>query len=311
MRTLRGIDELRAVLDPARRAGRTIGLVPTMGALHEGHVSLFRRARAECDVVVASLFVNPAQFDDRGDLDGYPRDLAADEQAATAAGVDFLFAPSVEEVYPSGFAAAVTVAGITERLEGRHRGSGHFEGVSTVVAKLLNMAGPDVAYFGQKDAQQALVVRRMVRDLNFPVRIEVCPTVRQGDGLAMSSRNRLLSSAERERATALYRGLQLAVARIDAGERDAGAVVAAASAEITSEQGVELEYFELVDPESFAPVGRVDRDVVAVVAAHVGAIRLIDNQPIPAPPAPVEGPAPSHGAGRAERNEEVLQCSAQ
>ncbi len=310
MRTLRRIAELRAVLDPARRAGRTIGLVPTMGALHEGHVSLLRRARADCDVVVASLFVNPAQFNDRGDLDGYPRDLALDERIAANAGVDYLFAPPVEEVYPSGFATTVTVAGVTERLEGRQRGSGHFDGVSTVVAKLLNMVGSDVAYFGQKDAQQALVVQRMVRDLDFPVRIEVCPTIRERDGLAMSSRNRLLSSADRDRATALFRALQLAVARIDAGERDSDAIAAAARAEIASTPGIELEYFELVDPESFAPVGCVDRGVIAVVAARVGAVRLIDNQPIPVPPAPVEGAPPSPAAARADRNEEVLQCNA-
>lgn len=310
MRTLRTVDELRATLTPARRAGRTIGLVPTMGALHEGHLSLFRRARSECDVVVASLFVNPTQFNDRGDLDSYPRTQSRDEQMAADSGVDYLFAPPVEEVYPADFATTVTVAGASERLEGQHRGSGHFDGVSTVVAKLLNMAGPDVAYFGQKDAQQALIIKRLVSDLNFPVRIEVCPTVREPDGLAMSSRNRLLSPTDRQSATALYRALQLAAARIEAGERDAVAVAAAASAEVTSRSGVELEYFELVDPASFAPVGHVDRDVVAVVAARVGGIRLIDNQPIPAQPAPVKGSSPSHGAGRAERNEEVLQCSA-
>ncbi len=310
MRTIHAIDELRAALAPARRAERTIGLVPTMGALHDGHLSLFRRARAECDVVVASLFVNPAQFNDRRDLDSYPRDQAGDEQLAADAGVDYLFAPSAQEIYPPGFATTVTVAGASERLEGEHRGSGHFDGVSTVVAKLLNIAGPDAAYFGQKDAQQALVLKRMTSDLNLPVRIEVCPTVRERDGLAMSSRNRLLSPEERQRATALYRALQLAAARIGSGEHDAAAIASAASTEITLMPGIELEYFELVDPESFAPVGHVDRAVIAVVAARVGGIRLIDNQPIPAAPAPVQGPSPSHGAVRSERNEEALQCSA-
>lgn len=310
MRTVRTVRELRASVAPARRAGRMIGLVPTMGALHEGHLSLLRRARAECDVVVASLFVNPAQFNEHSDLAAYPRDQAKDEQMAAGAGVDYLFAPSAEEVYPPGFATTVTVGGLGERLEGQHRGSAHFTGVSTVVAKLLNMAAPDVAYFGQKDAQQALVVRRLVSDLNFPTRIEVCPTVREADGLALSSRNRLLSPRDRERASALYRALRLAAGRIEAGERDAQIVAAAARAEVASSPGVELEYLELVDPESFAPVRRVDRDVVAVVAARVGAVRLIDNQPILAPPKPAEGPGPSRGKARAERTEEALQCSA-
>lgn len=304
MRTLRTVTDLRACLAPARQARRKIALVPTMGALHEGHVSLFRRARAECDVVVVSLFVNPTQFNERGDLDVYPRDLQRDQQIAAHAGVDYLFVPPIDEVYPSGFATTITVAGVSERLEGHQRGSGHFSGVSTVVAKLLNMAGPDVAYFGQKDAQQALVVRRLVSDLNFPVRIEICPTVRESDGLAMSSRNGLLSSAERERATALHHALQLAAAQIEAGERDAEAIATMARAEITSTPGIELEYFELVDPDSFTPVRHVDCDVVAVVAARVGAIRLIDNEPIP--------PRSSvfTGAPRAGSHQEVLQCSA-
>src|SRR5207302_5807002 len=203
MKTVRTVAELRATLAPRRRAERTIGLVPTMGALHEGHLSLMRHARRQCDVVVVSLFVNPAQFNDAADLIAYPRDPTRDAALAAEIGVDHLFAPSVEEVYPPGFATTVSVAGITDRLEGQHRGRAHFDGVTTIVTKLFIMVGPDVAYFGQKDAQQALVIRRLVRDLDIPVRIEVCPTIREPDGLALSSRNALLSPADRARATAL------------------------------------------------------------------------------------------------------------
>ncbi len=198
MKTVRTVSELRGHLADARRAGRTIGLVPTMGAFHDGHLSLMRRAREACDLVVVSLFVNPAQFNEAADLDVYPRDEEHDAGLAAGEGVDYLFAPEVTEVYPDGFATSVAVRGLTDGLEGAHRGHGHFDGVTTVVSKLLNMVGPDVAYFGQKDAQQAAVVRRLVRDLNFPVRIEVCPTVRADDGLALSSRNVLLADAERD-----------------------------------------------------------------------------------------------------------------
>jgi pantoate--beta-alanine ligase len=195
LRTLRTVSELRDALSAPRRAGDSIGLVPTMGALHDGHLSLIRRARADCDVVVVSLFVNPAQFNDAGDLSSYPRDEARDAALAAEAGADVLFAPPAEEVYPSGFSTTVSVSGLTEVLEGAHRGKQHFDGVTTVVAKLFNMAGPEVAYFGQKDAQQALVIERMARDLDIPVRIEVCPTVREPDGLALSSRNVHLTDA--------------------------------------------------------------------------------------------------------------------
>ncbi|MCW3017890.1 MAG: pantoate--beta-alanine ligase, partial [Solirubrobacterales bacterium] len=203
MNSVRTVAELRAALAPARREGRTIGLVPTMGALHDGHLSLVTRARAQCDLVVVSLFVNPAQFNERADLERYPRDERRDAELAVAAGADVLFAPSVEEVYPTGFSTTVEVLGVTERLEGAARGAAHFRGVSTVVTKLLCMALPDVAYFGQKDAQQVVVIRRLARDLNLPVRIEALPTVREHDGLAMSSRNALLSGDERARALAL------------------------------------------------------------------------------------------------------------
>jgi pantoate--beta-alanine ligase len=226
MRTVTTIAELRAALAQARREERSIGLVPTMGALHEGHLSLIRRARQECELVVMSLFVNPAQFNDGGDLAAYPSDRRRDAQLAAEAGVDHLFAPTAQEIYPPGFATQVSVAGITETLEGRHRGRGHFDGVTTVVTKLLNIVAPQVAYFGAKDAQQAVVVRRLVHDLDIPVRIELCPTVRDVDGLALSSRNVRLSPAERRRATALHRALGFVKDAVLEGERDPAAAIA-------------------------------------------------------------------------------------
>lgn len=279
MRTVRSVADLRAALAGPRREGRTIGLVPTMGALHQGHLSLVRRARADTDVVVVSLFVNPAQFAPTEDLAAYPRDEARDADLAEKAGADLLFAPTVDEVYPPGFATTVRVGGVSEPLEGAQRGASHFDGVATVVTKLLNMAGPDVAYFGQKDAQQAAVVRRVVRDLDLPVRIEVCPTVREPDGLAMSSRNAYLTADERARAVALKHALDAARAAVEQGERDAAAVASAAAAPMRA-LDVEPEYLALVDPESFLPVDSIDRDVLVAVAARVGKARLIDNATI-------------------------------
>jgi pantoate--beta-alanine ligase len=275
-RVVRSVAELRSTLAPSRRAGRAIALVPTMGALHAGHLSLIARARRECDVVVVSLFVNPSQFDERADLERYPRDEARDRELAEAAGADVLFAPSVEEVYPAGFATSVEVLGLTDRLEGVVRGASHFRGVTTVVTKLLNMAGPDVAYFGQKDAQQAIVIRRLVADLNLPVRIETCPTLREHDGLALSSRNSRLSPAERERAVALFRGLDAARAAVSGGERASGALVARARAELAA-VGVLPEYLELVDPDTLEPVASLDEPALLAVAARFGETRLIDN----------------------------------
>jgi pantoate--beta-alanine ligase len=280
MRTIRTVAELRAWLGNARSEGRTVGLVPTMGAFHAGHHALMRAARAEQDAVVVSLFVNPTQFNDPEDLAAYPR--SEDEDAAQAAelGVDVLFAPPVSEVYPEGFATTVSVSGLTSILEGAERGPGHFAGVCTVVCKLLNMVAPDVAYFGQKDAQQVAVVKRMVRDLDIPVRIEVLPTVREPDGLALSSRNVRLSPADRERALGLSRGLRAAADAVAAGERDAARIRAVALEAL----GLEPEYFALVDPETFADVSTVDGPVLAAVAARVGPVRLIDNvvlQPVP------------------------------
>jgi pantoate--beta-alanine ligase len=293
MKTLRTVAHLRSALAEPRRAGQTIGLVPTMGAFHEGHLSLMRRARAQCDVVVVSLFVNPTQFNDPGDLAAYPRDEDRDESLATGAGVDYVFAPAQDDVYPAGFATNVRVGGVTERLEGEHRGREHFDGVTTVVTKLFNMVGPDIAYFGQKDAQQAAVIRRLVRDLDMPVRIEVCPTVRDQDGLALSSRNAHLSASERQRATALHRALRAAQDAVAAGERSPNAVLSIARSELRSAD-VEPEYVELVSADTLAPVQRIDGDVLTVIAARVGSTRLIDNTLIHALPRQ----AGSNGNGR-------------
>jgi pantoate--beta-alanine ligase len=277
MVTVRTVAELRAALGPHRRAGRTIGLVPTMGAFHEGHLELMRAARRAADVVVVSLFVNPAQFGEAGDLERYPRDEAADAAQAEAEGVAVLFAPAVGEVYPPGFATTVRVHGVTEPLEGEARGPEHFEGVATVVLKLLNMAQPDVAFFGQKDAQQAVVIRRLVADLDVPVRIETIPTVREPDGLAMSSRNGRLAGADRERAIALSTGLRAAAAAAAAGETDARALLERGR-EAMRDLGVEPEYLSLVDPETLEPLAQLNgRGGLVAVAARVGDVRLIDN----------------------------------
>jgi pantoate--beta-alanine ligase len=279
MITVRSVSELRRYLADARRAGRTIGLVPTMGAFHDGHLSLMRRARGACDVVVVWLFVNPAQFNDAADLDVYPRGEERDAALAADQGVDYLFAPGADEVYPDGFATSVTVRGLTDSLEGAHRGHGHFDGVTTVVSKLLNMVGPDVAYFGQKDAQQAAVVRRLVGDLNFPVRIEVCPTVRADDGLALSSRNVLLTPGERQQATALYRALRAVQTAIAAGEGDPETATAAGYAQLAAAR-IDPEYLAIVAADTMEPVARIEGNVLVAVAARVGSIRLIDNVPI-------------------------------
>ena len=286
MRTLRTISELRAALAEPHRDGRTVGLVPTMGAFHEGHLSLIRRARQECDVVVVSLFVNPAQFNDERDLTSYPRDEQHDAVLAERIGVDFLFAPAAEEMYPPGFATTVSVSGLTETLEGAFRGREHFDAVATVVTKLLHIVAPDFAYFGQKDAQQALVIAKMVRDLDMPVRIELCPTVREPGGLALSSRNVRLSHADRDRAGSLHRALDAVRQAVADGERDPSAARTAALAELAAE-GVEPDYLELVSPETLAPVPRIDgRPVLALIAARVGSTRLIDNELIEPPSTP-------------------------
>lgn len=279
MRTLRTVAELRAALAGERGRGRSIALVPTMGALHEGHLSLIRASRREHDVVVVSLFVNPAQFNESSDLAAYPRDEAGDAQLASGAGADILFAPSPDEVYPAGFSTTISVQGpLAETLEGEHRGSGHFAGVATVVAKLLTMVLPDAAYFGAKDAQQLLVVRRLVRDLDLPVEIVACPTVRDPDGLALSSRNRRLSAAERESALGLSRALNAVACGITAGRyRDRAAAEAAGLAMLDLPQ-LTVEYFRVVDAGTMAPAERLTGDLLIVTAARAGAVRLIDNK---------------------------------
>ena len=278
MKTVRTVSELRAALAGERRTGRTIGLVPTMGYFHDGHLSLMRQARAENDVLVVSLFVNPAQFAPGEDFSAYPRDEQRDTELAEAEGVDILFSPPVDEVYPDGFDTDVAVGGLTATLEGdeAQRGAEHFQGVTTVVTKLFNMAGPDAAYFGQKDAQQALVIRKLVRDLNIPVRIEVCPTIRDADGLALSSRTAYLSPQERERALALSRALRAAEAVVENGTREAAAVVAAARDEL-ERAGVEPDYLQLRSATDLSPVERVNGSTLLAVAARVGRARLIDN----------------------------------
>ena len=277
VKLLRARDELRAALAPARREGSSIGLVPTMGCLHEGHLSLLRAARAECDLVVISLFVNPTQFGPGEDLDRYPRDEERDLRLAAEAGVDLVYAPPVEAVYPEGFATHVEVEGLTEVLCGdpSRRGPEHFRGVTTVVAKLFNSVQPDVAYFGQKDAQQVAAIRRMVRDLDFPVRIEVLPTVREPDGLAMSSRNAYLDPRAREQAAALPRALRAA----EAAARSVGLArgLEAARAELRA-AGIEPEYLEARDAEELTPVAELNgRTVLVALAARIGGARLIDN----------------------------------
>ena len=288
MKTLRTVADVRAALAPARQAGRSIGLVPTMGSFHEGHLSLMRAARGQCDVVVVSLFVNPAQFGPHEDLGAYPRDEERDRRLAAREGVDLLFAPPLEEVYPAGFETTVSVGGPTAGMDGDAR-PGHFDGVTTVVTKLFNVVGPHVAYFGQKDAQQAIVIQKLVSDLDMPVRIEVCPTVRDPDGLALSSRNAYLDDGERERAGGLSRALRAAQATVADGERDPRVVLAAARGELDA-AGIDPEYLELRSATDLSPVERLNGSTLLAVAARVGRARLIDNAIIPPPATPAGAP---------------------
>lgn len=276
MRIIRTISEVRAIVGQVRAAGQSVGLVPTMGAFHEGHLSLMRAARAHNDLVVVSLFVNPTQFGPNEDLGSYPRDETRDAELAQRAGVDILFAPQPAEIYPDGFATSIHVSGITDVLDGAARGAFHFDGVATVVTKLFTIVAPDVAYFGQKDAQQVMVVRRVVRDLNLDVRIEACPIVREPDGLAMSSRNVYLDPAARRQATALNRALDAAAALHASGERDADRILDAARA-VLADAGIEPEYLELRSNDDLRTLDRVEGEALLAVAARVGAARLIDN----------------------------------
>jgi pantoate--beta-alanine ligase len=256
------------------------GLAPTMGALHEGHLSLVRRARAECDHVGVSIFVNPAQFGPHEDLAAYPRDLERDLKLLEPLGVDVVWTPTPDIVYPPGFQTWVTVEQVSQPLEGKHR-PGHFRGVATVVAKLFNAFTPDKAYFGQKDAQQVVVIRQMARDLDFPLEIVVCPTVREPDGLALSSRNVYLDPAERKAATVLYRALSAAQAQYDAGERDADMLRAAMSSTLATEPLAREEYVSAADPETLAELERVEKGVLLSMAVRIGKTRLIDNFLLP------------------------------
>jgi len=276
MRTLRTIAETRAHVAGVRARGASVALVPTMGALHAGHDALLAAAREVCDHVVVSLFVNPTQFEDAGDLAAYPREEPTDAVRAAERGADALLAPAAAAMYPEGFATSVRVAGLTDVLEGAVRGPEHFTGVCTVVLKLLNIVAPDIAVFGQKDAQQVAVLRRMVRDLDVPVRLEVVPTIRDPDGLALSSRNVRLPAADRGRALAVPRALAAAEAAFAAGERDAAAILGAARAILRD--ALEPEYLALLDPDSFAALPAVDgRPALVALAARVGPVRLIDN----------------------------------
>lgn len=276
MIVVRRVDELRAVIRAARVRGERIAFVPTMGALHDGHLALMQRARKDGECVVVSLFVNPAQFTEAADLDGYPRDEARDVRLLESVGVHVLFAPAVDEVYPDGFATTVEVAELSVPLEGVARGTQHFRGVATVVTKLLNMVQPDAAFFGQKDAQQALIIQRLVRDLDLPVRIEICPTVREADGLAMSSRNALLDSAARQKAVTLWKALSAVEHAVARGETHTAIALAAGSILLKAE-GIKPEYFAAVDAATLLPVTSFTGTTLIAIAARVGGVRLIDN----------------------------------
>jgi pantoate--beta-alanine ligase len=277
---VRVVETVAALRAAGRRLPDPLGVVPTMGYLHEGHLSLIRRASAECGATVVTLFVNPTQFGPNEDLARYPRDFERDRSLCQREGVDVLFAPTADEVYPSGFGTYVEVDGLTRRWEGEHR-PGHFRGVATVVAKLLLMTGADRAYFGEKDYQQLQVVRRLARDLDIPVEIVGCPTVRQPDGLALSSRNVYLAPEQRRRALSLNRGLRAAQVAYADGERSGERLEALMLRELR-EAGLTVDYAAVVDPDSLEPLDRVGARARALVAARLGPVRLIDNVPIPA-----------------------------
>ncbi|MBI3646989.1 MAG: pantoate--beta-alanine ligase [Acidobacteriales bacterium] len=270
------VAETRAACRRAHTNSKRLGLVPTMGALHEGHLSLVRAAKAQCDAVAVSIFVNPTQFGPSEDLAKYPRQFERDCELLKKEGVAILFAPSAEEMYPKGEVTWVIVEGLSERLDGRSR-PGHFRGVTTVVSKLFHIVEPDAAFFGQKDAAQSALIRRMVRDLNLPVEIVICPIVREPDGLAMSSRNAYLSPGERLRALALQRSLRRVEEEFRAGEKSVSSLIAAASEVFAEEPQVRLDYFEIVHPDTLDPVEQVSQPTLVAVAAYVGCTRLIDN----------------------------------
>jgi pantoate--beta-alanine ligase len=276
MRLARKIEEMRRISQEAHARRERLGLVPTMGALHEGHLSLVRAAREKSDRVAVSIFVNPTQFGPNEDFTKYPRDLEKDCALLEGEKADVIFAPSIDEMFPAGAVTWVTVEGMSDRLCGRSR-PGHFRGVTTVVSKLFHIIEPEIAFFGQKDAAQAAIIRRMARDLDMRVEIEVCPIVREPDGLALSSRNAYLSSSERRSALALYRSLQRAEELFHRGERDSAKLIAAGTQEFSKETCARLDYFEIVDPDSLEPVQAVSARSLMAVAGFVGSTRLIDN----------------------------------
>ena len=286
MRTFQQVGPLRAYLRGIRAEGKSVAFVPTMGALHEGHVSLFRRATSDCDLVVASIFVNPKQFAPNEDLAAYPRDIPKDQQTASNEGVGALFQPDVDEIYPAGFQTVVDVPELADVLEGTHR-PGHFRGVATVVAKLLNIVRPHRAYFGQKDYQQLLIVERLVRDLNIPTEVISVPTARASDGLALSSRNAYLSASERGAATVLYRAIQHAEAYVASGGDSVPALQAEIEALVADEPLASVSYVALVDPDTLMPVeGLSGRLTVLALAVCIGKTRLIDNVLLAPPDVP-------------------------
>jgi pantoate--beta-alanine ligase len=277
MHTVTSREQMFLIAREVQRGGRRIGFVPTMGALHEGHLSLMRAARAQCDTLVVSIFVNPTQFGPSEDFEKYPRDLDRDAALLTGEGVDYLFAPRVKDIYPDGFSTYITVEGLSEQLEGASR-HGHFRGVATVVAVLLNIVRPDVAFFGQKDAQQAAVLKRMVRDLAFDTTVIVLPIVREESGLALSSRNAYLSDAEKRAATVLHRGLSQAAAAYEAGERNGARLLEMVRSTIGSQSLARVDYISLNDAETLAPLEDIaDRPALLSLAVYLGKTRLIDN----------------------------------
>jgi pantoate--beta-alanine ligase len=276
MKLVHSIAEMRALSRAAHAGGARLGLVPTMGALHEGHLSLVRAAHEKSNLVAASIFVNPTQFGPSEDFAKYPRALESDCALLGREGVELVFAPSVEEMYPEGAVTWVVVEGLSDRLCGKSR-PGHFRGVTTVVTKLFHIVEPDFAFFGQKDAAQVAILQRMVRDLNMPVTIEVCPIVREPDGLAISSRNTYLNPQERKSALVVHRSLTRVQKLFVAGERDSAKLISAAKQEFASEPGIRLDYVEVVDPETLEPEAAVTKRTLVAVAAFVGQTRLIDN----------------------------------
>lgn len=276
MKIIRNSKELSLILKEYKLKNKIIGFVPTMGALHKGHLSLIRRARRENNIVVVSIFVNPTQFGLKEDFKHYPRPLKKDTSLCRQESVDFIFYPTIKDIYPEGFTTHVYVEGLSNVLCGKSR-PGHFRAVTTIVTKLLNIVQPDTAYFGQKDAQQAIIIRKMVSDLNIPVRIKVMPTVRDEDGLALSSRNMYLNSSERQDALVLFQSLKLGASLIKSGERDAGKIIGRMSKLIREKNTAKIDYISVVDLKNLKPVSRISKNCLIALAVRIGKTRLIDN----------------------------------